>query len=202
MIPEFKEFDKIPRLNREVVITEKIDGTNACVVVTEVDIVEKSWLGGVKVVGKERKVFAQSRNRLLTPENDNAGFARWVEENAAELQNLGPGPDGPGYHYGEWWGLGIGRKYGMTEKVFSLFNVYRWQIAGKETPPACCRVVPLLHQGVLKDVDYVLEMLKTKGSFAAPGFMDPEGAIIWHDTAKHYFKVTIKGDESRKGAGK
>ena len=28
-LPEFKPFEKIARLNRECVITEKIDGTNA-----------------------------------------------------------------------------------------------------------------------------------------------------------------------------
>ena len=32
---EFKTFGKIPRLFRECVITEKIDGTNACVVIEQ-----------------------------------------------------------------------------------------------------------------------------------------------------------------------
>lgn len=198
---EFKEFDKIPRLNREVVITEKIDGTNACVVVIDEDVVEESWqwrkLSRVQnIIGKERRVYAQSRNRLLTPENDNAGFARWVEAHANELQNLGPG-----YHYGEWWGSGIGRKYDMKEKVFSLFNVYRWKIAGKETPPECCRVVPVIPLYTqIKDTPGALDYLKENGSLAAPGFMDPEGICVWHDAAGHYFKVTIKGDESRKSA--
>jgi hypothetical protein len=34
-LPEFKRFDGIPRLFRECVITEKIDGTNAQVYVGE-----------------------------------------------------------------------------------------------------------------------------------------------------------------------
>ena len=31
MTPEFKAFPKIPRVSKGVVTTEKIDGTNACV---------------------------------------------------------------------------------------------------------------------------------------------------------------------------
>jgi hypothetical protein len=30
---DFKEFQKIARWNREVIVTEKIDGTNACIVI-------------------------------------------------------------------------------------------------------------------------------------------------------------------------
>ncbi len=203
MTVEFKDFGKIPRLNRDVVITEKIDGTNACVVVVEETLpsVWWDWWSDDKI---ERKVYAQSRNRLLTPENDNAGFAKWVQANMEELKQLGPG-----YHYGEWWGSGIGRKYGMKEKIFSLFNVYRWHKlettfvelqTGQEFAPDCCSVVPVLPFHKLEDVPAAIEFLKTNGSVAAPGFMDPEGVIIWHDAAKEYFKVTVKGDESRKGA--
>lgn len=54
----FKAFAKIPRLYREVWVTEKIDGTNACVVVTE-----------------DNQVYAQSRSRIITPEDDEAPFS-------------------------------------------------------------------------------------------------------------------------------
>lgn len=60
---EFTPFPKIARLNRTVVVTEKIDGTNAAVGVTE---------DGV--------VYAQSRKRVITPEQDNFGFATWVRD--------------------------------------------------------------------------------------------------------------------------
>src|SRR5687767_11177216 len=101
---EFREFQKIARLNRAVIVTEKIDGTNGCVVVSEDGLT----------------VTAQSRSTIITPQNDNFGFAKWVQDNAEELKQLGPG-----YHYGEWWGCGIQRKYGLDEKRFSLFNVSR-----------------------------------------------------------------------------
>lgn len=102
---EFKPFQKIARLNREVLVTEKIDGTNGLVWIAE---------DGVEM-------RAGSRSRWITPEADNFGFAKWVADNAEELRRLGPG-----YHYGEWWGAGIQRRYGLTEKRFSLFNVSRW----------------------------------------------------------------------------
>lgn len=38
MIP-FEAFPKIPRLNREIVITEKLDGTNAVIHIGEDDVI-------------------------------------------------------------------------------------------------------------------------------------------------------------------
>ena len=98
----FEAFPKIARLSREIVITEKIDGTNAQIYITE-----------------DGKIQAGSRNRIITPEQDNFGFARWVEENHEDLLLLGEGR-----HFGEWWGQGIQRRYNLEEKRFSLFNSY------------------------------------------------------------------------------
>lgn len=174
---EFQEFPKIPRLKRSIVITEKLDGTNACVI----------------VCAEGREVAAQSRNRLITPDADNYGFAKWVEANRDELVKLGPG-----HHFGEWWGLGIGRGYGLTEKRFSLFNTARWNDQNPNRP-ACCGVVPLLYQGDLSGVDTAMERLKTLGSVAAPGFMNPEGVIVYHSASRSMFKVTVEKDEEHKG---
>lgn len=171
---EFKEFPKIPRLNRPVVITEKIDGTNACV-----------------VVGEDGSVVAQSRSRIITPTADNYGFAAWVAAHCDELRELGPG-----HHYGEWWGQGIQRKYGLTEKRFSLFNAGRWA----ESRPACCHVVPVLATGVgFGVVDAALHTLRLEGSIAAPGFMRPEGVVAFHVAGSALFKVLLENDESPKG---
>ena len=97
---EFIAFPKIARLRRDCVITEKLDGTNAQIVIQDGEIV---------AVG--------SRSRWITPgkDTDNYGFAGWVEQNRAELLGLGDGT-----HFGEWWGSGIQRNYGLTEKRFSL----------------------------------------------------------------------------------
>ncbi|WP_125911119.1 RNA ligase family protein [Mycobacteroides chelonae] len=163
-----------------MVITEKIDGTNACVIVTE-----------------DGQVGAQSRNRLITPENDNAGFARWVDENQGQLLH----DLGPGYHYGEWWGSGIQRGYGLSngEKRFSLFNTGRW--AGVEFDIPALSVVPTLCRYQL-DTDVirtVVEELSEEGSMAQPGFMKPEGVIVYIPRADKVFKVLIENDDIPKG---
>lgn len=172
---EFEQFSKIPRYSRDCVITEKIDGTNAQIYITE-----------------DGELFTGSRKRWVYPGDDNFGFAAWAQHHHDELMELGPGR-----HFGEWWGKGIQRKYGLDEKRFSLFNTHRW---GEERP-ACCHVVYTIAQGMFTShlVDTILEQLATHGSFAAPGFMKPEGIVIYHTAGNLLFKKTIKDDEGGKG---
>lgn len=178
---EFKEFPKIARLNREVIVTEKIDGTNAAVVIVD------DGAGGYKI-------GAQSRSRVITPDDDNFGFARWVAENEADLSLLGPG-----HHFGEWWGQGIQRGYGLKEKRFSLFNVSRWE----EHRPSCCHVVPVLARGEPLEsfavVTRCMNELRAIGSKAAPGFLKPEGIVAFHVQGNLLFKATLEKDEEWKG---
>ena len=106
---------------------------------------------------------------------------------------------GPGRHFGEWWGSGIQRGYGLPkgEKRFSLFNVKRWT----ENRPQCCYVVPVLYQGDF-DTGVNLDTMKTLaygGSLAAPGFMKPEGVVIYHTAGNVLFKKTFEKDEKGKG---
>lgn len=179
-VPEFAAWPKIARLNRSYVITEKLDGTNACVIVDELD----------------GQVHAQSRTRIITPgkTTDNYGFAAWVEEHADELRE----GLGAGYHYGEWWGDGIQRRYGLDEKRFSLFNSDRWA----DDRPACCHVVPVLARrsgSMDADVERTISDLREYGSVAAPGFKPAEGIVVYHSASRQLFKVTCEGDASPKG---
>jgi hypothetical protein len=175
---EFEGFGKIPRLSRNCVITEKIDGTNSQIYIDE-----------------DMNISAGSRNRWLTPEQDNFGFARWVQENKEELLKLGIGR-----HFGEWWGQGIQRGYDLKEKRFSLFNTSRW--SDESVRPACCHVVPVLWTGLFDThvVQYALDQLALGGSVAAPGFMNPEGVVVFHVAGNLMFKKTIKNDEVPKGS--
>lgn len=176
-LPAFEAFSSIARLSRRCVISEKIDGTNAQVCILD-----------------NGRVIAGSRSRWITPDDDNMGFARWVAEHENELRT----GLGIGKHYGEWWGAGIQRRYDLKEKRFSLFNSSRWT---DDVRPACCHVVPVIFDGVFtsKAVDVALEVLARDGSLASPGFMDPEGVVIYHVAADKLFKKTLKGDE-HKGA--
>lgn len=175
---EFRAWPSISRLSRDMIITEKLDGTNAQVCVEE-----------------DGTVLAGSRTRWITPENDNAGFARWVKEHEDELRvGLGPGE-----HFGEWWGPGIQRRYSIPEKRFSLFNVHRWT---DDVRPACCHVVPILYTGLFDTgkVDAVLLELATTGSVASPGFMTPEGIIVFHVPSRMSFKKTLDKNDGHKGS--
>lgn len=174
---DFIEFPKIPRLNRECIVTEKIDGTNAVILVTE-----------------DGTVRAGSRTRWITPEDDNYGFARWVEHHADELRK----GLGIGTHYGEWWGQGIQRRYGLAEKRFSLFNVSRWT---DDVRPKCCSVVPTLARGncIRRATEEGLAILRDNGSVAAPGFTKPEGVVVFHTASGQLFKATLENDEMSKG---
>jgi hypothetical protein len=162
------------RLSREIIVTEKIDGTNASVHVTE-----------------DGDVIAASRNRWLTIGSDNYGFAAWVLAHKKDLLTLGAGT-----HFGEWWGRGIQRGYGLTEKRFSIFDVARG-----ETKPACCHIVPILYRGEFcsLEIDFVLIDLAERGSRAAPGFMRPEGIVVFHTAANVGFKKTLESDEAKGG---
>lgn len=206
---EFEKFPKIPRYNRNIIITEKIDGTNGQIVVQAFtrkllhDEGRGIMAGAVYYFDStledvEYAVWAGSRNRWLNRVgSDNHGFAQWVFDNGRELvKELGVGR-----HYGEWWGQGIARKYGLDHKRFSLFNTKRWT---KETTPACCHVVPHVYEGPWKSltgqdtIEFSLSLLRQRGSLAAPGYMDPEGIVIFHAQGNLTFKVTLEGDEGGK----
>ena len=147
---QFEAWPKIGRLNRDVHITEKIDGTNAAIHIKPLQSDEKPSPNAIALVetdtdGCIAQVAAQSRTRLITVENDNHGFAKWVAANAAALaDNLGEG-----VHFGEWWGSGIQRGYGLEkgEKRFSLFNAHRWADI-EQTSGGLLHVVPTLYHGL------------------------------------------------------
>jgi len=195
---DFQEFPKMARLSRDVIVSEKIDGTNAQV-----------------FIGEDGSVMAGSRTRWITPGDDNFGFASWVAEHRDELvAGLGPGR-----HFGEWWGRGIQRGYGLQERRFSLFNVTRWAngepqpipsldpratVKMQEVPPACCHVVPVLIRGPFRTdaIDICIDLLRERGSYAEPGFMDPEGVVVFHTAGNVGFKKTLKRDEMPKAVAK
>jgi hypothetical protein len=186
VFPPFEKFQKIPRLFRDCVVTEKIDGTNANITITE-----------------DGQIRAGGRNRYLYPNKpkqegkkaevtDNFGFAFWVEEHKTELLKLGKGR-----HYGEWYGKGVNRGYGLEEKRFVLFNTS----VDRTTLPNCVSVVPVLYDGVfsLDAIRGCIESLRLNGSVAVPGFLRPEGIVVFHKAAGRLFKATLESDEKPKG---
>lgn len=172
---EFQEFDSIEVLESMVTITEKIHGTNAQIAIDDFS----------------KEIFAGSRTRWVTPEDDNAGFARWVFDNKENLIRV----LGPGRHYGEWMGAGIGAGigagYGLKEKRFVLFNTFRWtsaKAAGLLLPRM--DVVPILYQGVYTPtcVKETMDKLLAGGSVLVPGYPNPEGVVMFFSRTKTLFK--------------
>ncbi len=199
---EFQKFDKIPRLSRDIVITEKIDGTNAQIYIkSKEQIIEDRacCIADIEEIvlfkNKDLYMFAGSRSRWLdtSSKGDNFGFAKWVQANSEELIKLGEGR-----HYGEYMGKGIQRNYGLDEKRFVLFNVKKWE--DPEVRPKCCGIVPVLYRGIFDTemIGNTLMTLKEFGSRIVPCFMNPEGIVIYHTASGQLFKKTILNDEKPK----
>lgn len=121
--------------------TPKIHGTNASVVFNF----------------KNGNIYAQSRNRVLTVENDNAGFAKWVDEHKNTLRNiqrkhialsLDHHEDLPDYFvmYGEWCGPGIMKGTAinqLSEKIFVVFDsvqVYDYELEDEDFRLSTCGI--------------------------------------------------------------
>lgn len=229
---DYPKYKPIPRLHRDVVLTEKVDGSNGLIHVIDLTtegideassvayvdgdhvqrVIEGASIYGTDQMGKKYLIRAGSRNRWLSTEKDNFGFCAWVMANADALTALGPG-----YHYGEWFGLGIQTGYGLDKKRFALFNVAKWydprdprthtstfedNFPKAKPCPSVVTVVPVISvvdgKHLNAEVDKALHTLESEGSFIAPGFMKPEGVVVFHAAAGVLFKATIHNDEKPK----
>ena len=181
----FEPFPKLQRLNGPVIITEKLDGTNACI-----------------IIDSNGNIAAQSRTKLITPDKDNFGFAKWVYDNQTALVTA----LGEGRHYGEWFGAGIQRNYGLTKKLFALFNTSRWNNTTFMDTNLALTVVPVLFTGTFPDaltlLPDIMLSLKTFGSQCVLGFMNPEGVVLYDTRSGQGYKKTFDYDDSGKGGQK
>jgi hypothetical protein len=205
----FEKFPSLTRFSHGWTITEKLDGTNAQIlIVPNGDVTNDAWVNGL-VLGSmagegewkdHLSILAGSRSKMLTAtkQGDNHGFARFVADHASELIAV----LGVGRHFGEWVGKGVNKRhYGLDEKVFALFNVHRW--ADVELPPRL-RVVPVLFEGYADnpgaEAAAALTNLRAQGSAFAPGYDNPEGIVMRHGPSGTLFKKTFDYDEQGKWA--
>lgn len=130
--PEIESFHNIRKytishpeiLNNSSLVTYKckikMHGTNAAV-----QMIPNFGVGPGPGNIAELPLYFQSRENLITPEKDNAGFARWASEAFKERQKT---YDGPGVViYGEWIGPGIQRGVAVSEipkKCFAVFAAH------------------------------------------------------------------------------
>lgn len=172
---EFTPWPKIPRIkSNEVTITEKIDGTNAAIIIQN-----------GKLVG------CQSRKRLITPDDDNMGFARWAFDNKYFFEERMC----DGTHFGEWAGPGIQKNpHNLERKTFFLFNTFKWKDL------YCVKddltVVPILYEGQFNDTIVYNTMVELKRVADLNGY-EPEGVIIYYHDLNTYQKATFKNPEGK-----
>ena len=171
---EFQPWPKIGRVSPfSVVISEKLDGTNGCIVI------------------RDGKLLAvQSRKRFIVEGDDNYGFAKWVNENLEDILKLGDG-----HHYGEWAGEGIQKNpHSMVGKKFFLFNTARWN-PDNPNRPDCCDVVPVLYEGTLEPetIPNVMDQLLKD----SPAPMRPEGVVCFYKSFKMYTKHTFNSPNGK-----
>lgn len=180
---EFKSFPKIERIGKASMhITQKIHGSNAQI------FIFKNSNGNLDLICGKRTSY-------ITPENDNYGFAAFVHKHKEEfISKLGEGR-----HFGEWAGLGINSGEGLKDKVFVLFDFWKFPET-RELPPGCM-TVPVLYQGQidLAKIDEVMNNLKTNGSKLVPGFMRPEGVVISAFGVR--YKKVFEAEETQWAAG-
>ena len=196
-LARFEPWPKTPRLHKPMILTEKIDGTNAQVAIRTAENGVRLEPHEVFVTsgGEPFAVGAGSRKRWVTPDSDNFGFAAWVHANAADLVDL----LGVGRHYGEWWGLGIQRGYGLDHKRFSLFNVKRWgEVPWSDLTDLPIDVVPILGEVEQPSaLSAALEYLASSDSLAAArvgGSGPMEGVVVYHTASGHPYKVIFTAD--------
>ena len=222
---QFKSWGSTPRFHKGLHITEKIDGTNAGVSVQGFSKgIYHEFSGDVPGDAKvvygtdcDYLVRAQSRKRIITPDNDNFGFAKWVWENADGLANL----LGYGYHYGEWYGEGIQKNpLAVQGRRWALFNTWHWGrkeilVLLVDADITGLTLVPVLHDeqrdgpADYKTIPNLLVDLewgsKADGYMTLPNAhkMDfhvegPEGIIVWQRETQQRYKILLREDDKHK----
>ncbi|ABW25380.1 RNA ligase family protein [Acaryochloris marina] len=101
----------------------KLDGTNA----------------GVQIFSDGR-VAAQSRSQIITPDDDNMGFAQWVSQQMDYFAPLA------GHEhitiFGEWCGRGIQKRTSISKIDRRIFTVFAVQYGGVENEVAKLEIDP------------------------------------------------------------
>lgn len=176
-IVEFRSFTDIERIYSQVTITEKLHGSNAQILIYEED-------------GKI-KIQAGCRTRFIDSEDDNFGFAKWVERNKDNLIAA----LGIGRHFGEWYGSGINSGYNLKEKRLALFNVHKYKDIKL---PEGVDLVPVLYEGPWTDtiLKETMDKLKLEGSKMQPGFMKPEGVVIFFHRNNILMKAVFESEDT------
>jgi len=193
------EYPKYPSIERfeniYSIISEKVDGTNG--------LIEIEYDDGLLAVR-----FG-SRNRWLTLSSDNAGFMNFFAMFAKkiaivpdilrakavnELDNRNKVCSNPIRIYGEWYGKGIQRGYGLDTKYFMPFHTILAEALIEANVP---NIMPphIMYTGKFDKqiADDMMNLLRTHGSGVTPGYFNPEGIVVYFPTYQFCLKDTFEG---------
>lgn len=184
---EFAPWPKIGRIGDsiQVQITEKIDGTNACIVVEGGEI-----------------VACQSRKKFIVPGDDNAGFAGWAYKNRHVLAEV----LGDGHHYGEWAGPAIQKNpMNLSKKKFFLFDPRRYDFQWEDRLDLVLDggnlgKVPVLYEGAYFSELTERVMFDLAVNSRLRGY-EAEGIITWWAPFRTMTKTTFKHSEGKWRSG-
>jgi len=166
--PSFPSIERIE--NIRCFINEKIDGTNGMIEIT-----------------KDALRFG-SRNTYLSSKEDNHGFYKFCKEYITYpvsdiiIRRLYPNnpPTYPVRIYGEWFGKGIQRTYGLKARYFMPFNPYHADAL------TYCGVPYIVYPAELysgkfsvSQLELCMDDLKLRGSKVIEDYMNPEGVVIY-----------------------
>ncbi|GET40016.1 RNA ligase family protein [Microseira wollei] len=101
----------------------KLDGTN----------------GGIQIF-TDGRVAVQSRSQIISPENDNLGFANWVSQNIDVFARLAS-PEHATI-FGEWCGKGIQKRTAVSQVDRKIFAVFAVQFGGVDGKLAKLEICP------------------------------------------------------------
>ncbi len=167
MIPH-KPFPKIPRIeNVTFEVTEKLDGTNGVVQVTD-----------------SLEVLVGSRNRWLDKHNDNHGFFNWVMEREDIFKGFGQG-----IYRGEFIGKGIQRTYGLLDKHFYLFDLSLEEKTSWAPDGSNIHIVPYLGWISLFEIEDIINYTGEHLTSEINRIYKSEGVMLYSRELDRYIKV-------------
>jgi len=172
---EFVKWRSIKRPEKNtIIITEKMDGTNGCIIIKD----------GI-IIG------VQSRTKLLSIDDDNYGFFAWCAEHAAHIIDV----LGDGRHYGEFCGPGINKnRHDLGQRAFFIFNTFVYPTIPES---AYIKKIDLIYTGKYSD----LEIRKASFYINLRGMRFgycPEGFVVFYEAFGGYIKHITRSTDMRK----
>ena len=177
----YNSFPSIERLeNIYCIISEKIDGTNSLIEINETN------------------VRFGSRNRYISFSDDNAGFANFFKDYEARFEDaakdITTDESYPLRIYGEWFGCGIQRGYGLKDKFFMPFNsFYSEKLIEYQVPNVIAPNIMYTGKFSMEVVDTCMQQLKLNGSGVVKDYKQPEGIVIFFPKYNFRLKETFDG---------